>query len=81
MIKKNMPTTMLEVYLKPSPLLEVGLVTDDHSFLVHDEHGKPQKWEVSGTIRRLSKAKNGLVKALVEDEDLDYQVQFIRHRP
>ena len=76
-----MPTTMLEVYLKPSPLLEVGLVTDDHSFLVHDEHGKPQKWEVSGTIRRLSKAKNGLVKALVEDEDLDHQVQSIRHRP
>jgi hypothetical protein len=72
---------MLEVYLKPSPLLEVGLVTDDHSLVVHSADGTSQKWIVTGTIKSLSKAKNGLVKALVEDEDLDYQVQFIRHRP
>jgi hypothetical protein len=80
MIKKNSPTVMLDVYLKPSSILKVGLVTDDHALFVHDENGKSEKWIVSGTIRSLSRTDNGMIHAIVEDEDLDYQVQFIRHR-
>ena len=71
---------MLDVYLKPSPVLVVGLITDNHALLVHDENGKSERWIVSGTIRSLSKMDNGMIHAVVEDEDLDYQVQFIRHR-
>lgn len=72
---------MLEVYLKKSPLLKVGMVTDNHSFLVHDEFGKPEGWVVTGVVRSLTEsAVKGMWFAEVEDVDLDYQVQFIHHR-
>lgn len=71
---------MLQVFLQPSPLLRVGLVTDDHSLFVHDEDGHNEKWIVSGVIRSLSTMDNGMVHAVVEDEDLDAQVPFLRHR-
>jgi len=70
---------MLQVFLKPSPILKVGLITDSHSIFVHDEDGNNEKWIVSGVIRSLSTMDNGMVYAVVEDEDLDVQVPFLRH--
>jgi hypothetical protein len=80
MIKNPKSTVFLDVFLKPHPDLKVGVVTDHHRFLVHDEFGKSEGWFVSGTVRALSKMRNGTLHAIVEDEDLDALVPTLRHR-